>query len=199
MPFSALLDACVLYPSALRDTLLRIAEAGVYQPLWSARILSEVNGVLARKGHRADYVVDCIREAFPEAMVEGWEHLEESMTNDPKDRHVLAAALRGHADVIVTTNLKDFPRSALEGFDVDVQHPDVFLCYELEFAPEVIFQVLRDQAGDTGSNGYPALSVGDVLCRLERCGVHVFVHQVRRWLLDDDRLARPESGLSGDS
>lgn len=53
MPFSAALDACVLYLNALRDTLLRIAEVGIYQPLWSQKILDEVHGVLERKGRRA--------------------------------------------------------------------------------------------------------------------------------------------------
>lgn len=203
MPFSAVLDACVLYPNALRDTLLRIAEDGVYQPLWSEKILDELHGVLERKGRRADYVVQCIREAFPEAMVSGWESLEGSVTNDPKDRHVLAAAIRGHADVIVTANLSDFPSKSLEGFDVEVQHPDVFLCYELEFAPKAIIQVLFEQAADTGKQGYPQLTVYEVLDALERCGVNVFVHQVRQWLIrspeaDLAARSRPMDGCPSD-
>jgi predicted nucleic acid-binding protein len=187
MPFSAVLDACVLYPNALRDTLLRIAETGIYQPLWSDKILDEVHGVLERKGRRADYVLDCIRQAFPEAMVHGWESLEGSMTNHPKDRHVLAAAVRGHADVIVTANLKDFPAVSVEAFDIEVQHPDVFLCYELEHAPDVILNVLFEQAADTGKEGRPSLSVHDVIDDLERCGVNVFGHQVRQWLADSSK------------
>src|SRR5581483_10914840 len=98
MPFSAVLDACVLYPDALRDTLPRIAEAGIYQPLWSEKILEEVHSVLKRKGRRADHVVDCLRRAFPDAMIYGWEPFEGSMSNHPKDRHVLTAAVRGRAD-----------------------------------------------------------------------------------------------------
>jgi predicted nucleic acid-binding protein len=182
MPFSAVLDTCVLYPNALRDTLLRIAEAGVYQPLWSERILEELQRVLERKGRRADYVLQCMREAFPDAIISGWESLENSMTNDLKDRHVLAAAIRGHADVIVTSNLSDFPPRSLEGFDVEVQHPDVFLCYELEFAPNAIIRVLFEQAADTGKEGRPQLTLDDVLDALVRCDINVFVHQVRQWL-----------------
>jgi predicted nucleic acid-binding protein len=199
MPFSAVLDTCVLYPNALRDTLLRIAESGVYQPLWSERILEELEGVLERKGWKADHVLQCMREAFPDATVSGWEPLESSMTNDPKDRHVLAAAIRGHADVIVTANLSDFPSKSLDGFDVEVQHPDVFLCYELEFAPEMIIQALFEQAADTGKEGREQLSVHDVLDALVRCGVNVFVHQVRQWLarsLEAD-LAGKSRPLSG--
>ncbi|WP_222709080.1 hypothetical protein [Nonomuraea sp. C10] len=95
MPFSAILDACVLYPNALRDTLLRVAEAGVYQPLWSERILAEVRGALLRNGlpeSSVDRTFGFVRAAFSEAMVEGWEPLEDSMGNHVKDRHVLAAA-----------------------------------------------------------------------------------------------------------
>ncbi|MBA9002197.1 PIN domain-containing protein [Thermomonospora cellulosilytica] len=186
MPFSAVLDACVLYPNALRDTLLRIAEAGIYQPLWSDKILEEVHGVLERKGRRADYVIECIRQAFPDALVHGWENLEGSMTNHPKDRHVLAAAVRGHADVIVTMNLKDFPASSVEGLDIEVQHPDTFLCYELEHAPYAIMQVLFEQAEDTGKQGRPQLTVHDVLDELVRCGAKEFAHQVRQWLAESD-------------
>lgn len=182
MPFSAVLDACVLYPNALRDTLLRIAEVGIYQPLWSEKILDEVHGVLKRKGRQADYVVGCLRQAFPDAMVYGWEPFESSMGNHPKDRHVLAAAVRGHADVVVTANLKDFPASSLSGLDIEVQHPDLFLCYELEFAPGAIMQIVHEQAQDTGKEGRPRLTVDDVLDELTHCGARNFADQTRELL-----------------
>lgn len=182
MPFSAVLDTCVLYPNTLRDTLLRIAENGAYQPLWSEKILDELHGVLARHGWSAGHVVQQIRNAFPEAIVTGWEHLENSMTNDPKDRHVLAAAVHGHADVIVTANLSDFPARSIAGFDIEVQHPDTFLCYELDIAPDSVIQVLFEQAADTGTRGRAQLTVHEVLDALGRCDAKVFTHQVRQWL-----------------
>lgn len=182
MPFSAVLDTCVLYPYVLRDTLLRIAENGMYQPLWSEKILDELHGVLERRGWRADYLVRCIRDAFPEAIVTGWEPIESSMSNDNKDRHVLAAAVRGHADVIVTANLSDFPARSLTGLDVEVQHPDVFLCYALDIDPDAVIQVLSEQAAATGTADHAQLTIHEVLDALERCDVKVFTHQVRQWL-----------------
>ncbi|WP_066366806.1 PIN domain-containing protein [Herbidospora mongoliensis] len=182
MPFSAILDACVLYPNVLRDTLLRVAEASAYQPLWSERILAEARKALIGKGLPEPNVkrtLSFMRAAFPEAMVEGWEPLEESMGNHVKDRHVLAAAVRGHAEVIVTFNLRDFTPTACEAWDVEAQHPDTFLLYELELAPAVILNVLEEQAAATGKPPYPAMSLDDVLASLENCGAPVFVSEVR--------------------
>lgn len=189
MPFSAVLDACVLYPNVLRDTLLRIAQAGSYQPLWSTRILDEVHRNLMKSGgltqDRADYVIDQMAKAFhPEALVQGWEDLEAAMTNDPKDRHVLAAAVRGHADVIVTSNFKDFPESSLDGYDIGVQEPDVFLCYELEQSPELVKWALHVQAAATGKGGRPKWTVADVIAGLDRCGATTFARQARTWLAE---------------
>ncbi|GAA0970729.1 PIN domain-containing protein [Acrocarpospora macrocephala] len=175
----------MLYPNALRDTLLRVAEAGIYQPLWSERILAEVRGALLRNGLpelNVDRTLSFVRAAFPEAMVEGWEPLEDSMGNHVKDRHVLAAAVRGHADVIVTSNLRDFTSAACEPWDVEVQHPDTFLLYELELAPAVILNVLREQASSTGKPPHRSMTLEDVLASLENCGAPVFVSAVRSWL-----------------
>ncbi|WP_433252761.1 PIN domain-containing protein [Streptosporangium sp. CA-135522] len=185
MPFSAVLDACVLYPNTLRDTLLRIAEQGTYQPLWSEKILNEVRGALVRNGRseeKADYALGCMKAAFPEAMVNGWESLESAMSNHPKDRHVLATAVRAHADVVVTANMRDFPASACEPFEISVQHPDTFLCYELEQAPYAIVQVLREQANATGRRTHRPMSIEDLLTSLANCGAPVFVSAVENWL-----------------
>lgn len=90
--------------------------------------------------------------------------------------------MRGHADVIVTSNLKDFPESSLSGLDIEVQHPNLFLCYELEFAPGAIMQILHKQAQDTGKEGRPRLTVDDVLDELTRCGACDFANQTRQLL-----------------
>lgn len=73
-----------------------------------------------------------MRTAFPDARVTGYESLIPAMTNHPKDRHVLAAAARADAAVIVTANLKDFPAAALEPYQIDAVHPDDFLLDQLE-------------------------------------------------------------------
>src|SRR5436309_3551093 len=97
----------------LADTLLRLAgPKRLYLPKWTDQIMSEVNRNLAKKFELTDeqvaYRESELRRHFPEAWVEGYEDLVSAMTNDPKDRHVLAAAVRCNAEVIVTLNRKDF-------------------------------------------------------------------------------------------
>jgi predicted nucleic acid-binding protein len=138
--FLAVLDACVLYPVELRNLLLCVAEQGVYRPLWSERILSEMRrSILRQNPHlsddQLDHLVAQMKIAFPEAMISGYEPLESAMTNDPKDRHVLAAAVRGRADVIVTLNLKHFEPEHCLPYDVDVQTPDDFLVHAYHLSP----------------------------------------------------------------
>lgn len=123
--FSALLDTCVLVPSRARDVLLEIASAGAYRPLWSTAILAELDRTLrlliAKRGASTEetdaYLTRLFRQmetAFPDALVTDWESLTETIQlPDPDDRHVVAAARAGRADVIVTDNLADFPPAAL--------------------------------------------------------------------------------------
>lgn len=136
---TVVLDACVLIPIRLATTLLWLAEAGLFQPLWSAQLLDEVERNLPRLGvvpAQAARRVGSMRDAFgAEAMVEGFEDLIDEMTCDPKDRHVLAAAVHDHADAVVTFNLKDFPASAVSPYGVEVLHPDTFLLQLLGSEP----------------------------------------------------------------
>ena len=132
MPFSAVLDANVLYPFSLRDTLLRLAELELYTPLWSERILDEMHRNLVE--HRltdaqAASIEEAMRAPFEEAAVDPAEieRLEPAMTNDPKDRHVLAAAVAADSELIVTFNLGDFPPDTCEPVGVEAIHPDEFL------------------------------------------------------------------------
>ena len=109
------LDACVLVPIRLATTLLWLAEAGLFQPMWSEQISDEVRRNLPKVGvapDTADHRVSMMRNAFDdEAMIDDFAHLLEDLTCDPKDRHVLAAAIRGGADTILTFNQKDFPKA----------------------------------------------------------------------------------------
>lgn len=160
----AILDACVIIPAALRDTLLRAAEAGQYLPGWSESILQEVQRNLAENhlttAHQAQTLVDRVRDIFPEALVTGYEQIIDSMTNDVKDRHVLAAAVVGGAQVIVTANLADLPRQALEPFNVVAQSPDAFLLSLFAETPDTMARVIIGQAADLVA---PPLSVSDVI------------------------------------
>jgi predicted nucleic acid-binding protein len=112
--FSAVLDANVLYPFSLRDTLLRLAELELFTPLWSTRILAEMTRNLVEHRITEEQVArieQAMRQAFEEAEVdpEEIERLEPAMTNDPKDRHVLAAAVAADSELIVTFDISDFP------------------------------------------------------------------------------------------
>src|SRR5699024_5984710 len=116
----AVLDACALVPIRLATTLLWLAEAGSCELLWSDRILDEVQRNLPKLGisqEKAVHRVRTMRGAFGEAaLVDDFDHLITDMTCDPKDRHVLAAAVRGKADTLVTFNLKDFPSDSTSGW-----------------------------------------------------------------------------------
>lgn len=130
MPFAAILDASVLYPLPLRDTLLRIAETELYDAYWSARILDEVVRNLVADGRateeQARRLTDAMAAAFDGAAVpqHAVDRLEPAMANHEKDRHVLAAAVASDAQAVVTLNLKDFPIAACEPFAVEPLHPD---------------------------------------------------------------------------
>lgn len=116
--FPVVLDACVLVPASLRDTLLRCAERRMYLPRWSNEILDELRRTLLEKLGRSPEQVDHLsaelNRHFADARVEGFETLVALMTNDPGDRHVIAAAVKCGAEAIVTFNLRHFPDAERE-------------------------------------------------------------------------------------
>ena len=114
----ALLDACVLYPTVMRELLLGAAGAGLYTPLWSPRILEEWARAVARNipadAALARTEIALARAAFPEAEIAPAPDTEAALAlPDPADTHVLAAAIDGHADILVTDNRADFPTRTL--------------------------------------------------------------------------------------
>lgn len=128
----AVLDACVLYPPVLRDLLLGCAEAGLFEPKWSERILEEWARATVKLGPEAERqargVGLLMREEFPRAMVPPAPGLEARLVlPDPNDVHVLAVAIASGADAIVTFNAGDFPRHVLAGEGVQRRDPDGFL------------------------------------------------------------------------
>lgn len=187
--YAAVLDSCVLVPNALCDTLLRLAEAGFYRPLWSERILEEVaDAVLTIRPDvdrdRIQRRLDAMVTAFDDANVSGWEAVAAGLDlPDPDDRHVLAAAIAGGAQAIVTFNTKDFPAAVLEPRGVQARSPDQFLLDQLDLFPSVALEVLENQARDLSR---PAMDLAGLLNNLERCGVPDFVEAARR-LAPDNR------------
>ena len=186
--YTAVLDACVLVPIALADTLLRVAEKGLYRPLWSDRILTEAQAAIEEihPGIDAGKRFAQMREAFDDALVSGWEELEGGLSlPDEDDRHVLAAAIRGGAQGIITANAKDFPVAALEPLGLEAVHPDDFLLDQLDLSPSTILQVIREQAARTRR---PPLTPRDLATLLGRAGVPGFADEILR------RMASPLHG-----
>jgi predicted nucleic acid-binding protein len=146
---AVLLDTCVLLKSYRCDTLLSIAEEGAFRPLWSDHVLDELRRNLIKAGAKQEAVEHRLGQMatyFPDARVTGYEELIGSMTNHPKDRHVLAAAVAGRADALVTENLKDFPPESVAHLGITVAGQDDFLAGLLELYPDKVLSALRRQS-----------------------------------------------------
>lgn len=144
----AVLDACVLYPTVLREILTGAAQAGLYRPLWSARILEEWARAAARLSPGDDIIargeITTLRAAFPQAEIAPQPGLEARLLlPDPNDIHVLASAIAGHADLIVTFNARDFPRGTLAEEGLAREGPDAFLMDLWLSAPDAIATVVE--------------------------------------------------------
>ena len=171
---TALLDANVLYPAGLRDVLLRLADRYLYAPLWTSDIHAEwMRNLLADRSDLDAGVLERTRavmnEHFPDAIVTGYETIVARLDlPDPGDRHVLAAAIRGQADVIVTGNLRDFPADRLAPHALTAQHPDAFIAGLFEAGPDAVLAAVR---GHRAALRNPPRSPGEHLAALERLGL----------------------------
>jgi predicted nucleic acid-binding protein len=145
--FRVLLDACVLVPYQLCDVMLTLAEQNLFTPLWSQQILEETERTLTTKLHvdpdRARKRIAAMTSAFPHALVDNYSDLIKAMRCHKKDRHVLAAAVRGSAQTLVTSNLEDFPAEAAEPYDVEIVHPDRFLNDQLDLGADLTMHALK--------------------------------------------------------
>jgi predicted nucleic acid-binding protein len=153
--FKVMLDACVLANAGMCDLFLRLAEPPrLYLPLWSADILDEVKRTQTTKLKRpyppelADYWRQEVTRAFPDAEVKGYSKLIPLMTNHEKDRHVLAAAVRGGASLVVTFNLKDFADADLDPWEITARHPQDYLLTLHSMNPGVVVAKLAAIAQD---------------------------------------------------
>jgi predicted nucleic acid-binding protein len=181
MTVSALLDTCVLYPQYLRDSLLCLADAELYRPLWSADILTELRRNLVGTAGLAEDAVDrtiaVMSSHFDDAEVTGYTGLIEAMTCDRKDRHVLAAAVHAHADVLVTQNTKDFPAASMADYAVELITADDFLLDLLDLAPGLVQTTLAEQAARFKRD---PRTVAGLLTALQLSGAPRFADEVRR-------------------
>jgi predicted nucleic acid-binding protein len=179
MAYTAFLDTCTLFGGYLCDTLLRLAEADLYQPQWSPDVLDELRRNLLQRGlaeTAVDHRINSMRRAFPEAEVIGYQALIPGLTCHEKDRHVLAAAIRGNADAIITFNTRDFPTTSTQPYDIDVAHPDEFLLDRLDLDLDSIIEALARQAA---SYRQPPIQIDDLMEKLARSGVPQFADHAR--------------------
>jgi predicted nucleic acid-binding protein len=148
--FTAFYDANVLYPAELRNLLMHLALAGLFRATWSNGVHEEWIEALLRKRpdltrvklERTRMLMD---KYATDALVTGYEDLIPGLhLPDPDDRHVLAAAIRGRADVIVTINIRDFPREVLAPFGIEAWHPDEFISHILDLAPGIVAGAARN-------------------------------------------------------
>jgi predicted nucleic acid-binding protein len=184
----AFLDASVLYPALLRNLLMHLALRDLFQARWSDRIHDEWIAALLRNRPDLTFVQlartrRLMDENVDEALVTGYEHLIDALTlPDPKDRHVLAAAIHGGAGVIVTVNLRDFPTKVLATYGIEAQHPDGFVSACLDEYPDEILAALHEMRLDLKN---PPFSMTELLASLARQGLTQTVAELRRLIMPD--------------
>jgi hypothetical protein len=180
--YTALLDANVLYPAPLRDLLMQLAVADLFQAKWTTDIHGEwIESLLRNEPHRERAALERTRDLMDGAtrncLVTGYERLTSSLVlPDPDDRHVLAAAIVGGCDVIVTRNLKHFPKTALARCDIYAQHPDEFFRNHLNLSQRVFCSAVRKVRLRLRN---PPYTVGEYLAVLNRQGLIETVEALR--------------------
>jgi hypothetical protein len=151
--FTALYDACVLYPAPLRDLLMHLALTDLFCARWTDRIHDEwIQSLLAKrpdlKPEQLQRTRTLMNAHVRDCLVTGYEALIDGLSlPDPNDRHVLAAAIRTRASVIVTFNLDDFPSRVLDPFGIEAQHPDEFIAHLIDLSPGAVCAAAKHQRG----------------------------------------------------
>jgi predicted nucleic acid-binding protein len=174
MAFTVVYDANVLYGNTLRDLLVRLAMAGRVRAKWTNEILDEMQRNLGANrpdipGEKLAALRRLMNAAVRDCLVEGHEPLIEGLKlPDPDDRHVLAAAIKSGAQVIVTSNLKDFPASHLANWDIEAKSPDDFVLDQIDLDDRIVWSCVQ-QIADSRTN--PPETVEDVLNALEVAGL----------------------------
>ena len=182
--FTVVYDACVLYPAPLRSFLMYLAVTDLYHARWTNDIHEEwMRNVV--KDHadiprkQVERIRDLMNVHVRDCLVSGYEPLIGGLSlPDPDDRHVLAAAILCGADTIVTFNLRDFPEDALKPYGIEAQHPDEFLTYQLDLAPNVVCTAAKRHRGSLKN---PPMNVEEYLASLERQGLAQTVSSLREY------------------
>jgi predicted nucleic acid-binding protein len=179
--FIAIYDACVLHPPSVRDLLIRIANKRLLQAKWSTEIIDEcVRSVGQRNAHLTQEQLDklrgYLRDAAPDCLVSGYQPLIAGLPmNDPNDRHVVAAAIKCGAQMIVTFNMRDFPPQVLAPWDIEAQHPDDFVINQIHLDSGAVVGTIQQQAA-----ALRGFTEERVLDSLERAGLVQSVVELRK-------------------
>lgn len=174
--FVVVYDACVLYPAHLRDFLLHLALSSLFKAKWSDDIHEEwINSLSAArpdlKKSRLDRTKVLMDKAVPDALISRsrYEELLPSLQlPDQNDCHVLAAAIVCQAQLIVTFNLKDFPKSILGKYEIEAIHPDNFIFYLLDISSDEVINSIYLQQSILKN---PPLTIQDILAILRKNGL----------------------------
>ena len=169
-----LLDANVLFSPWTTDVIMSLADAGMLEPTWSDRILEELVRAAERqgRGQLVSGMVGALNRHYPESCIDGWEDRVESIAlPDPDDRHVVAAAVEGACDIIVTYNLRDFPQEALGVLGLQALSPDDLLMELIGKRPVRVFRVIEELVA---SKRRPPRTYDQEIEGLRRCGLRRF-------------------------
>jgi predicted nucleic acid-binding protein len=164
--FTVVYDACVLYPAPLRDLLMWLALSDLFRAKWTEEIHEEwISNVLENRPdltrQQLERTKELMNQNVRDCLVTGYEQLIKGLElPDANDRHVLAAAIKSNAEVIVTFNLKDFPPKNLMSYDIEAQHPDEFILHLIDLDPELVCQAVKNQLNTLKK---PPLSLEELL------------------------------------
>jgi predicted nucleic acid-binding protein len=183
--FTALFDACVLYPAPLRDLLMHLALTDLFRAKWADEIHEEwITSVLRERSdltrEQLERTRDLMNAHVRDCLVTGYETLVPAITlPDSNDRHVLAAAVVSGADMIVTYNLRDFPEAALAPYGIEATHPDDFVNYQIDLAANVVCSAVKRHRESLKN---PPKTPDEYLETLERQGLKQSVSTLRQFV-----------------
>lgn len=182
--FAALFDACVLYSAPLSDFVMQLVQTGLFRAKWTEEIHQEwIDSLLENRPDlsrsKLERRRDLMNKHAEACLVTDYEDLIPSLQlPDAKDRHILAAAIRGRADVIVTNNLKHFPRGALSKFGIEAQHPDQFFTHLIDLDRSAVCTAAKRQRESLQN---PTKTVDEYLATLEAAGLPQTVASLRQF------------------
>lgn len=177
--FSIIIDTNVLYSAPLRDILLRLAEKETFSVHWSEYTLTELKQNLSEKNgmpnEKIENLVTEITKAFPDACVSNPDINPIKLTAE-EDKHIVAAAIQSHAEVIVTQNISDFPANELAFYNIEAQTPDEFLVHHFTLEETKTVRTITELLEDLIN---PSYSTEEYLAKLEGVGAVAFAQQLR--------------------